>query len=104
PGDQELSLSAGYYSATQGYRASAGVLGATESVDYRLQVSRSEHGDRRIPHDRLENSDSDNKSVSAELGYRFGLHRIAWQGDYFRQAADTWLDRKSTRLNSSHVK
>lgn len=92
PGDQELSLSAGYYSATRGYRASAGVLGATESIDYRLQVSRSEQGDRRIPHDRLENSDSDNKSVSAELGYRFGLHRIAWQGDYFRQAADTWFE------------
>ncbi len=91
PGEQEVLVSSGYYSATRGYRASAGVLGATESFDYRLQASRAEHGDRRIPHDKLESSSSDNKSVSAELGYRFGNSRVAWQGDYFQQSAKAWM-------------
>lgn len=91
-GEHEIALGGGYYSATRGYRTSAGVLGAFETVDYRLQVSRSEHGDRRIPHDRLDNSDSDTKSVSAELGQRFGQSRVAWQGDYYTQAANAWTD------------
>lgn len=91
PGEQEVLVSGGYYSATRGYRTSAGVLGATERIDYRLQASRTEHEDRRIPHSKLENSDSDNKSVSAELGYRFGNSRVAWQGDYFQQSAKAWM-------------
>lgn len=91
-GEQDVLVSGGYYSATRGYRASAGVLGATESLDYRIQASRLEHDDRRIPHGQLEGSDSNDKSVSAELGYRMGNSRVAWQADYFNQEAYAWMD------------
>src|SRR5690554_7916889 len=64
PGEQEVLVSGGYYSATRGYRVAAGVLGAVDDFDYRLQASRVEHDDRRIPHGKLEGSDSkDRKSV-----------------------------------------
>lgn len=92
PGEHDILLSSGYYSATRGYRVAAGVLGAVDDFDYRLQASRVEHDDRRIPHGKLEGSDSNDKSVSAELGYRFGDSRIAWQGDYFNQEAYAWMD------------
>lgn len=92
PGEHEILLSSGYYSATRGYRVAAGVLGAVDDFDYRIQASRVEHDDRRIPHGKLEGSDSNDKSVSAELGYRFGDSRIAWQGDYFNQEAYAWMD------------
>src|SRR5690554_5755835 len=98
PGEQEILLSSGYYSATRGYRVAAGVLGAVDDFDYRLQVSRVEHDDRRIPHGKLEGSDSNDKSVSAELGYRFGDSRIAWQGDYFNQEAYAWMPQTPPML------
>src|SRR5690554_4862087 len=98
PGEQEVLVSGGYYSATRGYRVAAGVLGAVDDFDYRLQASRVEHDDRRIPHGKLEGSDSNDKSVSAELGYRFGDSRIAWQGDYFNQEAYAWMPQTPPML------
>lgn len=105
-GEQQVLLGAGYYSATRGYRASAGVMGATDSLDWRLQAAQAEFGDRRTPDKiankplgqslvnthRLVDSDSEQKSVSAELGYRVDdRQRLAWQGDYFKQSATAWM-------------
>lgn len=99
-GEVELFASAGLYSATRGYRASAGVLGASEKLDYRLQASTVEHQDRRIPHGKLVPSDTKDKSVSAELGFRLDeQQRIAWQGDYFDQEANAWLDDTTMALS-----
>lgn len=113
PGETEAFLGAGYYSATRGYRLNGGVLGATDRFDWRLQASKADFGDRRIPrgkiktsqdskkdsdkidtskHKRLKPSDSEQKSVSAELGWKLDeRQRIAWQGDYFKQEASAWL-------------
>jgi hemoglobin/transferrin/lactoferrin receptor protein len=105
-GEQQVLLGAGYYSATRGYRASAGVMGAAKSVDWRLQAAQAEFGDRRTPDKiaskplgknlvnthRLVDSDSEQKSISAELGYRVDdRQRLAWQGDYFKQSANAWM-------------
>ncbi|NLC09172.1 MAG: TonB-dependent receptor plug domain-containing protein, partial [Gammaproteobacteria bacterium] len=82
PGEQEAFIGAGYYSATHGQRLNGGVLGATDRFDWRLQLSKADFGDRRIPrgqvkgstdqtkYSRLKPSDSEQKSVSAELGWR----------------------------------
>lgn len=104
PGEQEAFVGAGYYSATRGQRFNGGVLGATDRFDWRLQLSKADFADRRIPrgqvkdsadqtkYSRLKPSDSEQKSVSAELGWRLDeRQRIAWQGDYFRQEAAAWL-------------
>ena len=99
PGEQEAYVGAGYYSATRGHRVNAGILGAGDRLDWRLQAARAKFGDRKIPHGRLKDtdaagkdSDSEQKSVSAELGWRLDEHqRIAWQGDYFKQEANAYL-------------
>lgn len=81
-GEQILMASAGYYSATHGFKLSAGVLGAKDNVDYRFQASRVDHGERRIPHDKLDGTESLSQSFSGEIGASFGDARIAWQSDY----------------------
>ena len=84
-GEQEVIFSSGYYSATRGQRVSAGVLAARQGLDMRLQASRTSHQDRRLADGTLEDSDSLQRSVSAELGYSQAQHHISWQGDYFKQ-------------------
>lgn len=99
PGEQEAYVGAGYYSATRGHRVNAGILGASDRLDWRLQAARAKFGDRKIPHGRLKDtdsmgrdSDSEQKSVSAELGWRLDdRQRIAWQGEYFKQEARAYL-------------
>lgn len=91
-GEQIMLANAGYYSATNGFKLSAGTLGGKENVDYRFQASRTEHGERRIPHGKLEDSSSADKSFAGEIGARFGQARLAWQGDYFTQTVNAWAD------------
>lgn len=99
PGEQEIYVGGGYYSATRGHRSIAGILGANDHFDWRLQAARAKFGDRKVPHGRLKDtdsmgrdSDSEQKSVSAELGWRIDeRQRIAWQGDYFKQEAKAYL-------------
>lgn len=98
-GEQEAYVGGGYYSATRGHRTNAGVLGANDRFDWRLQGARAKFGDRKIPHGRLKDTDSmgkdsgsEQKSVSAELGWRIDeRQRIAWQGEYFKQEARAYL-------------
>lgn len=94
-GEQEVIFSSGYYSATRGQRVSAGVLAARQGLDMRLQASRTSHQDRRLADGTLEDSDSLQRSVSAELGYSQAQHHISWQGDYFKQYASAWVEPDS---------
>lgn len=71
-----------------------------------MQAAQVDHDDKRtaarieskpvggdlVNRKRLVDSESEQKSLSGELGYRIDEHqRIAWQGDYFRQEADAWM-------------
>lgn len=99
PGEQEAYVGGGYYSATRGHRVIGGILGASDRLDWRVQVAKANFGDRKIPHGRLKDtdaadkdSDSKQKSVSAELGWQLDeRQRVAWQGDYFKQEANAYL-------------
>lgn len=99
PGEQEVYVGGGYYSATRGHRVNGGILGASDRFDWRLQAARAKFGDRKVPHGRLKDtdsmgrdSDSEQKSISAELGWRIDeRQRIAWQGDYFKQEARAYI-------------
>lgn len=88
----EAHAGAGYYSATQGYRSSAGLGGSANGFDYRLAVSRSEHADRRTPDGTLDPSDYENESVSAHLGYRWANQQLALKAEQFNLSANTWTD------------
>lgn len=83
----------GYYSATQGYRSNAGLAGSSGDFDYRLSLSRSEHGDRRTRgYGVLDNSAYDNESAALHLGYRKNNHYLALKVERFNLSAGAWVD------------
>lgn len=85
----------GYYSATQGYRSNAGLAGSSAGFDYRLSLSRSEHGDRRTREfGELDNSAYDNESAMLHLGYSLGSHYLALKAERFNLTAGSWVEPK----------
>lgn len=93
PGENEVQLTGGYYSATQGWRSGIDVLGGEGPFDWRLQLSQVDHQDRRTPDGVLKDTDARQKSISTELGYQLDeAQRISWQGDFFTQQAGAWAD------------
>lgn len=86
--------SGGYYSATQGYRAGAGLYGASNGFDYRLALSRSEHGDRRARNGTLDNSDYDTESLATHLGYAWDNQYLAFKAERFNLSANSWVEPK----------
>lgn len=74
----ELTTTAGVMSATEGWRASASAAGTRAAgegeLDYRLTLNRMDQGDRQTPDGILENSDTQDSTLSAHLGYRIGDH------------------------------
>nr|WP_243454001.1 TonB-dependent receptor [Oceanisphaera pacifica] len=83
----EVTTSAGYFSATRGYRASTSIAGSQGDFDYRLGFSRSELGDRQTANQRLTPSDSDDKNYSGHLGYSHGKHSFAIKAMEYEVAA-----------------
>lgn len=89
----QLNASGGYYSGTQGYRSNAGVAGSSGDFDYRLSLSRSEHGERRTRgYGELENSAYDNESAMLHLGYALGQHYVALKAERFNLTAGSWVE------------
>lgn len=85
----------GYYSATQGYRSNAGLAGSSGDFDYRLSLSRSEHGDRRTRgFGELDNSAYDSESAMLHLGYTLGQHYVALKAERFNLTAGSWVEPK----------
>lgn len=74
----ELTTTAGWISATDGYRASATAAGTVAAgageLDYRLTFGRMDQGDRATPAGVLDPSDTQDRTVSGHLGYRLGDH------------------------------
>lgn len=74
----ELTTTAGWISATDGYRASATAAGTVTAgageLDYRLTFGRMDQGDRATPAGVLDPSDTQDRTVSGHLGYRLGDH------------------------------
>ncbi|MGO1791941.1 MAG: TonB-dependent receptor plug domain-containing protein, partial [Oceanisphaera sp.] len=88
----EVTTSAGYFSATRGYRTSSSLAGSQNGFDYRLGFSRSELGDRQTANQRLKPSNSDDKSYSAHLGYSQGKHSFAVKAMQYDVAAKPYTE------------
>ena len=84
--------SLGYYSATNGYRASASIRGAVDASDYRISVGKSVHGERRTPDGKLENSGYRDDSVSVHLGHGAGPHYVSLKAEQYRLQAGSWVE------------
>ena len=100
----ESYVGGGYYSATQGYRSNAGLAGSSGNFDYRLSLSRSEHGSRRTRmHGELDSSSYDNESVGLHLGYRKDNQYIAFKAERFNLSAGAWVDpRRQLDMDQSN--
>ncbi|WP_333684556.1 TonB-dependent receptor [Pontibaca methylaminivorans] len=76
----ELTTTAGYISATEGWRASATAAGTVDAgageFDYRLTFGRMRQGDRHTPNGILDQSATSDRTVSGHLGYRMGRHYV----------------------------
>lgn len=95
----EISTQAGYFSATKGYRASTALAGSQAGFDYRLGVSRSELNDRASPNGRLKPSSTDDKNISAHLGYKTGKHYIAAKAQRYDVAAKVYLTTEGLAMD-----
>lgn len=70
----EGSVSAGYFSATDGYRTSVNLGGRQGNFDYRLSFGKSDMGNRDAPSGPLLPSDIQDSNISSHLGYTSGNH------------------------------
>ncbi len=95
----QAELNASYNSSTEGFNTSTQLYGSTDSFDYRLAVSKSDHGDRKVPDGTsdniaysgkdgvLENSSFDNSSINGYLAYN--ADNITFGGRVESYKADT---------------
>lgn len=101
-----LSTTAGYMSATDGYRASAtaaGTVGAGPgSLDYNLSVGRMEQDDRQTPDGKLVPSDMQDRNVSGYLGYRLGKHNFGVQAQAYDLAANVYVEDPGFTIGLPH--
>lgn len=95
----EVSTSAGYFSATRGYRASSSISGSKDGFDYRLGFSRAEFGDRQTADQRLRPSNSDDVNYSAHLGYAQGKHSVAVKAMEYDVAAKPYTQGYDVDFN-----
>lgn len=89
----EVTTSAGYFSATRGYRTSSSIAGSQDGFDYRLGFSRAELGDRQTANQRLTPSNNDDVNYSAHLGYTYGepLRYLHWFGSLYRHRCGRYM-------------
>src|SRR5690606_3994487 len=92
-----LTTTAGWFSATDGYRWSATASGSVEAgagmLDYRLSLGRMSQGDRHSPDGVLAPSDIHDRNASAHLGYRLGDHYFGLRVQRFDLAANNYVEK-----------
>ncbi|WP_145108865.1 TonB-dependent receptor [Cereibacter sediminicola] len=102
----EFSTTAGYMSATDGYRFSASAAGTLAAgagaFDYRLSFGRMDQGDRKTPDGMLEPSDTQDRNLSAHLGYRLGQHYFGLRAQRYDLAANVYTGGPDFRIELPH--
>ncbi|MCA0241004.1 MAG: TonB-dependent receptor [Proteobacteria bacterium] len=90
-----FSTTAGYLSATQGYRVSASAAGTVGAgpgkLDYNFSAGKMKQEDRRTPDGRLTPSDVEDANLSAHLGYRVDGHYIGLKAQAYDLAANVYV-------------
>lgn len=90
----QLSTSAGYFSASRGYRLSTTASGTVDAgagqLDYRLTLGKMERNDRETPGGTLSPSDMADKSASAHIGYRLDNHYFGLKAQAFDLGANVY--------------
>ena len=86
----EITTSAGYLGANEGFRTSASVAGTVENFDYRLSYSKSDLKDRESALGPVLPSGSEDRDIHAFMGYNFGNHYVGVRAQDFDLAADVF--------------
>ncbi len=89
------TLKAVYSSATKGWDESAAAWGSVGNLDYRLNGSYSDQGDRDTPDGRLKNTNHRNNSQGLWLGYTLDKHKFGLSVDRYKLTTQTWYDDPS---------
>ncbi len=101
-----FSTTAGYMSATGGYRLSASAAGTVSagpgSLDYNFSVGRMKQGDRRTPDGRLTPSDVEDRNVSGYLGYRLDKHYFGLRAQAYDLAANVHVGQPDFSISLPH--
>lgn len=84
----ELTTTAGYLGATDGYRGSVTAAGSTGNLDYRLTYSKSDLGDIRTTTGTVANSDIQDQDLSLHLGYALNNHYFGFRAQDFDLSAN----------------
>lgn len=106
PDPFNLSATAGYLSATEGYRISATASGTLDAgagaLDYRLSFGRMDQGDRQTPDGTLTPSGVEDRNLSAHLGYRLGDHYFGLRAQRYDLAADVYVGDPDFLISLPH--
>ncbi|WP_156909255.1 TonB-dependent receptor [Ottowia thiooxydans] len=101
-----LSTTAGYMSATRGYRASASASGTVNAgpgqLDYNLSLGKMRQGDRRTPDGTLSPSDVEDRNIAGHLGYRLGPHYFGLKAQAFDLAANVYVGQPNFLISLPH--
>lgn len=86
----EGSISAGYFSATEGYRTNLTLGGRQGAFDYRLSLGNSDRGNRDTANGLLIPSDQQDQSKSLHLGYTSGNHYLFFKFQDYDLSANVY--------------
>lgn len=102
----ELTSTAGYMSATEGYRYSVSAAGTLKAgageLDYRLSFGEMDQGDRHSADGVLSPSDVSDKNLSAHLGYRLGNHYFGLKAQRYDLAANVYVGNPAFVISLPH--
>ncbi|MFY2823534.1 TonB-dependent receptor [Ruegeria sp. MALMAid1280] len=95
----EVSGSAGYIGANDGYRAAASIAGTVNSFDYRLSYSKLDLNDRKTPDGDLVPSGSEEDGVLGFVGYRFGNSYIGFRAQDFDASTEVFTGSPDAQID-----
>ncbi|RKS87744.1 hemoglobin/transferrin/lactoferrin receptor protein [Orbus hercynius] len=84
-----------YNGATDGFTEQGSIYGTVDNFDYRLSGTYSDQGDRKTKEGRLKNTDFDNNSASAWLGYRLDQHKFGMSLEHYKVDTSTYYNLAS---------
>lgn len=81
-----------YNGATDGFTQQGSVYGSVDNFDYRLSGTYSDQGDRKTRQGRLKDTDFNNNSASAWLGYTLDKHKLGLSLEHYQLETNTYYE------------
>jgi hemoglobin/transferrin/lactoferrin receptor protein len=97
----QFSVGGGYDSSTGGYNSNASAAGSKDNWDYRVAITKSDHGNRESADGELKattltnGSAFENQSVSAHFGYTNDNHSVRITAEKVEMESDAYVDPTS---------